>query len=125
MPLALAAPPVPFLESSSNAIGGRIRGPASNPENRSAAVLFIRAERYGLLEWRRLGSVGTVVWVTVTGGVASGGGACSTGPDTEDQALLLGLLPVTTRGLPYLNTMHYIVRVISYISRLNKHRLNI
>lgn len=35
------------------------------------------------------------------------------------------LLPVTTRELPYLNTMHYIVRVISYISPLNKHRLNI
>lgn len=43
--------------------------------------------------------------------------------DSDDQASTV--LPVTTRGLPYLNTMHYIVRVISYISRLNKHRLNI
>lgn len=44
-----------------------------------------------------------------------GGGCCS----------LPRLLPVTTRELPYLNTMRYIVRVISYISPLNKHCLNI
>lgn len=43
----------------------------------------------------------------------------------ERLRLAARLLPVTTRELPYLNTMHYIVRVISYISPLNKHRLNI
>lgn len=57
-------------------------------------------------------------------GGGNGGGAAGDG-DGGEAAPLPRLLPVTTRELPYLNTMYYIVRVISYISPLNKHRLNI
>lgn len=56
-------------------------------------------------------------------GDGNGGGAAGDGDGGD--CSLPRLLPVTTRELPYLNTMHYIVRVISYISPLNKHRLNI
>ena len=38
------------------------------------------------------------------------------GKDTVDACAGSCALPVTIRELPYLNTMHYIVRVISYIS---------
>lgn len=42
-----------------------------------------------------------------------------------ERLLLAAVAPGHDSELPYLNTMHYIVRVISYISPLNKHRLNI
>lgn len=54
-----------------------------------------------------------------------GNGSGAAGDGDGEAAPPPRLLPVTTRELPYLNTMHYIVRVISYISPLNKHRLNI
>lgn len=53
-----------------------------------------------------------------------GGGVGAAG-DGGGYRSSLRLLPVTIRELPYLNTMRYIVRVISYISPLNKHCLNI
>lgn len=52
-----------------------------------------------------------------------GGGAAGDG--TAEVALATVAPGHDSRVLPYLNTMHYIVRVISYISPLNKHRLNI
>lgn len=90
----------------------------SNPEERirprdiiytgSAAA---RAEKSGRLDGDDAGD-------------GNGGGDAGDG-DGREAAPLPRLLPVTTRELLYLNTMHYIVRVISYISPLNKHRLNI
>lgn len=56
--------------------------------------------------------------------VGDGGGVGAAG-DGGGYRSSLRLLPVTIRELPYLNTMRYIVRVISYISPLNKHCLNI
>ena len=97
-------------------------------------VLFIRGGmvadcRLGLWVWDGLTLLGELSLCSMAGCGAvpsawqrRGYGVLA---DSDDRAFSLRLLPVTTRGLPYLNTMHYIVRVISYISRLNKHRLNI
>lgn len=70
----------------------------------------MRAERSGQ------GLTTTTTMVVGAAGDGGDGGGCCSSPR---------LLPVTTRELPYLNTMRYIVRVISYISPLNKHCLNI
>lgn len=54
----------------------------------------------------------------------SNGMVCAAG-DGGEAAPCRGCSRSRLRELPYLNTMHYIVRVISYISLLNKHRFNI